>query len=369
MFLYSCYVYSYSIYIHATQVNKENFAYIYRFAYSEQNITVGHISICSFDTKQVTCMMLCYDREITLQYVMFSIRRQCRKYCRILYNARCLLALVLVVLIVFILFSKHYQLYKKFTENSNLTTKTKSATVSVAGKKLTLQDSYYLVTAIRSREFKWLLKFIAGVILEDEFELIIWSLNLRDCEFNYLRNLKTSFRLHIHRFPYHFHPLHIRSYELTAIKPIVIQSSAVTFGEVIWIEPSGKLPLQIKRLIEILNDKGFVAGSSSKQPQGNCLTDAIGVNFIQYKTFLDSWVECARTNSCIAKIWNKNKAVNGVDVLFEYFRKERKIRCESIKSLDVPSSGLLNHWESNEKELCPLHKACVLTGKHFNIIT
>ena len=81
---------------------------------------------------------------------------------------------------LFTLFSKHYQLQKKFTDSS----KTNVNSASVTGKQLTLQDSYYLVTAISSREFKWLLKFIAGVILEDEFELIIWSLNLRDCEFD-----------------------------------------------------------------------------------------------------------------------------------------------------------------------------------------
>ena len=310
-----------------------------------------------------TCLPLCYGSEKSAT-VMFSIHRQCRKYCRILYSVRYLLAFLLIVLIVlFTLFSKHYQAHKKFTDIS----KTNVISTSIARKQLTLQDSYYLVTAISSREFKWLLKFIAGVILEDEFELIIWSLNLRDCEFNYLRNLKTAFRIHIHRFPYHFHPLHVRSYQLTAIKPIIIQSCANTFGEVIWIEPSGKLLPQIKHLIEILNDKGFVAGSSSKQVDGNCLTDAIGVNYIQYKTFLDSWVECAKTNSCIAKISNKNKVVNGVDMLFEHFRKERKIRCASIKSSDVPSSDVLSHWERNEKELCPFHKACVLTGKLLNI--
>ena len=292
---------------------------------------------------------------------MFSIRRYCQNYCRILYSVRCLLAFLLIVLFVlFTLFSKHYQLQKKFTDSS----KTNVNSVSVTGKQLTLQDSYYLVTAISSREFKWLLKFIAGVILEDEFELIIWSLNLRDCEFNYLRNLKAAFRIHIHRFPYHFYGLHIRSYQLTAIKPIIIQSCAITFGEVIWIEPFGKLLLQTRHLNEILNDKGFVAASSSKQVDGNCLTDAIGVNYIQYKTFLDSWVECAKTSSCIAKISNENKVINGVDMLFEHFRKERNIRCVFIKSSGVPSSDVLNHWESNEKELCPLHKACVLTGKH-----
>ena len=106
-----------------------------------------------------------------------------------------------------------------------------------------------------------------------------------------------------------------------------MQSSAIAFGEVIWIEPSEKLLLQTRHLNEILNNKGFVAASSSKQVVGNCLTDAIGVNYIQYKTFLESWVECAKTNSCIAKISNKNKAINGVDMLFEHFRKERKIGC------------------------------------------
>ena len=282
-----------------------------------------------------------------------SIRRQLRKFYRTFARANCLSIFLSIVIIVFVLFSKYDKQHTEFTDILN--------TKCVVGKQAVFKDSYYLVTAISSREFKWLLQFIDGVMNEDGLELIIWSLNLRDCELSYLNNLKTPFRIHLHRFLYHFHPLHIRSYGQTAIKPIVIHSSAITFGEVIWIEPSGRFPLPIKDVILHLNDKGFIAGSTDEAKR-DCRIIAIGVNYIQYKPFLERWVECAKNNTCISNILDENNAKNGVDMLFEQFRRGKRIPCVSIKSSDVPPTNIFNHWESNKKELCPLKKACVLTG-------
>ncbi len=293
-----------------------------------------------------------------------TLRRQYRKICHTFYQLRHLLVLILIVAVLFSIYLPAKDKYKSGTYNPSL------KRISMLGKQLTVKDNYYLVTAVSSREFKWLLRFIDSLFIQSgEFELLIWSLDLRDCEFNYLKNLKTLFRIHLHRFPYHFHPLHIRYYESTAIKPIVFASAAVTFGEIIWIEPHAKLPLRLDNIIEILSDKGFIAASDSKSLHRECLTNAVGANYIRYKKFIEEWAECARDGSCIAEALSKHKgqAEPGMDVLFELHRKRKKFPCivmeNKVVSSYVESSGVLPEWESNEEELCQLHKACILTGK------
>ena len=296
------------------------------------------------------------------------VRQQCRKiYLRYIL----ILMFTINVLVLLSIYSNHRNPQAQHDDSLQSGTYKDSPRASlVFGKQATLKDNYNLVTAVSSREFKWRLEFIDSVVIEDgEFELIIWSLDLRDCEFNYINNLKTPFRIHLHHFPYHFHPLHIRYYHLTAIKPIVLESAAVAFGEAIWIEPDNiKLPSLLDNIIQILSDKGFIAASSSEPLHRQCLTVAIGVNYLRYKTFIEEWAECARKNSCIAETLHKSKEKTqlGVDMLFELHRKEKKFPCvvveSQIESSDVDSSSVLTKWKINEMELCKLHKGCVLTG-------
>jgi hypothetical protein len=242
-------------------------------------------------------------------------------------------------------------------------------TTLMSSKKVTVKDSYNLVTAISSQEFEWLLEFIDSLTAQGgEFDLTVWSLDLRDCEFNYLKNLKTSVRIHLHHFPYHFHPLHIRHYHLSAIKPIVLQSAAAAFGEVIWIEPESKIAsLLLDDIIEVVSDAGFVAASSSKTSQGQCVTIAIGINYLRYKNFIEKWLDCARKASCIAKAFEKSNLPQAdMDMLFEEHREARKFSCVVMKSKEetsnVETANVLTNWQDSESELCRLHKACVLTG-------
>ena len=281
-----------------------------------------------------------------------QVRRQCHTY----------LLLVLLFIIVFALFTIYFS---KQTIGSSGLLKTR-----IDIKVVTFKDSYNLVTAISSREFKWLLRFIDSVISQGgEFDITVWSLDLRDCEFNFLKNLKTSVRIHLHHFPYHFHPLHIRYYHLTAIKPIVLGSAAAAFGEAIWIEPNSKTGILLDDVIQVVSDVGFVAASSSKTSQTECLTIAIGINHIRYKHFIENWLECARTAACIAKAFDKSniKPHAGVDMLFEQHRQARKFSCvvmeNKVETSKVEISSVLTNWQRSEGELCQLHKACVLTGK------
>ena len=239
-----------------------------------------------------------------------------------------------------------------------------------------LKDSYNLVTAISSREFQWLLKFVDSVIIQNgQFDITVWSLDLRDCEFNFLKNLKTSVRIHLHHFPYHFYPLHIRYYHLTAIKPIVLGSAAAAFGEVIWIEPNIKIVLLLDNIIQVVDNAGFVAASRSKTSQGECITLAIGINYIRHKQFIENWLECAKTAPCIAKALNKSivKPHPGVDMLFEQHRRDRKFSCVVMESkaetLNVKANNVLTNWERKQRELCQLHNVCVLTGNLFELLS
>ena len=297
----------------------------------------------------------------------FRLRPQVRREC---HRLRYLLV-VLLFIIVFALFSIYFS--KQIIPSENLKTRIDNAysKKTAALKEVTFKDTYNLVTAISSREFKWLLRFIDSVVSQGgEFDITVWSLDLRDCEFNFLKNLKTSVRIHSHHFPYHFHPLHIRYYHLTAIKPIVLGSAAAAFGEVIWIEPNSKIVLLLDNIIQVVSDVGFVAASSSKKTsQSECLTMAIGINYIRYKHFIENWLECARTAACIAKAFDKSNIEPraGVDMLFEHHRQARKFSCvvmeNKVETSKVEISSVLTNWQRSEGELCQLHKACVLTGK------
>ena len=289
------------------------------------------------------------------------LRPQVRKQCYRSYDVRYFLAFLILLIIVFALFSIHSSKYN--TSSGHL--EDSSKTILTVSKEVTLKDSYNLVTAISSREFEWLLKFIDSLTAQGgEFDLTVWSLDLRDCEFNYLKNLKTSVRIHLHHFPYHFHPLHIRHYHLSAIKPIVLQSAAAAFGEVIWIEPDSKIAsLLLDDIIEVVSDAGFVAASSSKTSQGQCVTIAIGINYLRYKLFIEKWLECALVDSCIAKAFNKSnmKPQNGVDMLFEEYRKAQKFSCAVMKS-EEETLNVESNWRESWEKSCRIDNVCVLTG-------
>ncbi|XP_028404155.1 uncharacterized protein LOC114526820 isoform X2 [Dendronephthya gigantea] len=282
---------------------------------------------------------------------------------------------IFFIIIGIILFSIYFRQHRKhnvssITKNSRFINGFPMAMIFKSDEKeIAVKDNYYLVTAISSHEFIWLLKFVDTLFSHGgELELIVWSLDLRDCEFNYVKNLNTPFRIHLHRFPYHFHPLHIRYYHLNAIKPIVLESASLTYGEIIWIEPSVKLPLQLDSIIEILSDKSFIAASSSNPSDaGHCQTYAIGVNYIRSKTLIEAWAQCARNRSCIAAALNRRTGHQSViDMFFEKRRKDMKLPCTvfNTKAVEIKTDGVLKQWESNKEARCKQHKVCVLTGSH-----
>ena len=307
--------------------------------------TVKLLIFCTFSNSIKAIMSL-----------LFPVRKECVRYLFVL-------LLIINVLALFLIYAS-----KDATSScpgATIDNKDSLKTTLMSSKKVTVKDSYNLVTAISSQVFEWLLEFIDSLTAQGgEFDLTVWSLDLRDCEFNYLKNLKTSVRIHLHHFPYHFHPLHIRHYHLSAIKPIVLQSAAAAFGEVIWIEPDSKIAsLLLDDIIEVVSDAGFVAASSSKTSQGQCVTIAIGINYLPYKLFIEKWLECALVDSCIAKAFNKSnmKPQNGVDMLFEEYRKAQKFSCAVMKSEEETLNAERNWRESWEKS-CRLDNVCVLTG-------
>lgn len=303
----------------------------------------------------------------------FGLRPQYRK----IYHRFCYMKswyyLITSIIIVIVLFSIYFRQHPKH----NVSSKTKNSQftngfsmISKGEKEVAVKDNYYVVTAISSREFIWLLKLVDTLFSHGgELELIIWGLDLRDCEFGYLKNLNTPFKIHLHRFPYHFQPLHVRYYHLNAIKPIILESASLTYGEIIWIEPYVKLPLQLDNIIQILSDKSFIAASSSYPSHaGHCLTYAVGVNYIRFKTLVQAWAECARKRSCIAGALNRTDDHSMVDTFFEKRRKDMRLPCTVFNTKAVELSydktaGVLTQWESNKNDHCKLHKACVLTGK------
>lgn len=129
-------------------------------------------------------------------------------------------------------------------------------------------DHYYLVTAITSNEFDWLLEIIDAANFQvkeyasDEFQFLIWTVNIPVCEFRYLTRW-SKLSVKVNRFPFHYYPLHIRQYHVTAIKPIVFSTTVAMYGEAIWIEPYTKLTFWLNEIALKLNVEGSVIGTTS----------------------------------------------------------------------------------------------------------
>ena len=239
---------------------------------------------------------------------------------------------VVAVVIVFVVFHFHYL---NWNQGNKCNLLAKELYVNNAQERIK-KDNDYLVTAISSYEFEWLMKFIDRLIAQsngsDDFEFIIWTLNLRTCESEYLTRLRRP-RIRLFRFPYHFYPLHMRQYHIIALKPIVISRTIAMYGEAIWIEPNTQLSFLLTDISRTLNHGGFVLGSataSESSPQ--CPVGVLALSIFRHNSFLTDWEWCAKNETCIAKVLKKSddEATSVVDKLLEFHRKKKGLRCSTL---------------------------------------
>ncbi|XP_046853538.1 uncharacterized protein LOC124446720 [Xenia sp. Carnegie-2017] len=243
--------------------------------------------------------------------------------------------------------------------------------VNISGIK---KDNYYFVTAITSSEFDWLLKFMDTALAQNEdvneLMFIIWTLNLRTCETEYLTR-QVRFNVKVYRFPYHYHPLHVRLYHIAAIKPIVLKKMVNMYGEAVWIEPHTEPSFSLSAISLKLNLKGsMMVSTSRKLPEGQCVVNVVGFSLLRFFSFLTEWESCAINASCIAEAIGKkdDDAPPGTDRLFKFVRKKRHLRCEILgvkydRNFADDSSLIFKNW-NQYRHTCRQHEGCILTGTH-----
>lgn len=238
------------------------------------------------------------------------------------------------------------------------------------------KDLYHIVTAASSLEFQPLLKLIDSLKNHASgFDLLVWSLDLRACELNYLSNLKAPFRHLVNEFPFHFHPLHIRSFHMAALKPIIVEISVQSFGQLLWIDPTSVVTKDPLPLPGRLADNGFVVSAMDPSSRSVCTGEVVGFNYLSdpYNNVLKPWAKCAKTRACILSYMNKTRTVNdGVDPLLQAYVAKAKLRCTPTDVISAQASfnggpfPNLARWKTSESKLCSRHKGCVLTGNHLS---
>ncbi|XP_046853880.1 uncharacterized protein LOC124447025 [Xenia sp. Carnegie-2017] len=237
------------------------------------------------------------------------------------------------------------------------------------------QDNYHFVTAITSNEFDWLLKFMDTALAQnedmDELVLIIWTLNLRKCESEYLTR-QVRLNVKVYPFPYHYHPLHIRLYHIAAIKPIVLTKMVNMYGEAVWIEPHTEPSFLLAAISKKLNLKGYMFVSTSRHlSEGQCVVNVVGFSLFRHFSFLTNWASCAKNASCIAEVMAKEEdsAPPGTDRLFEFHRRKENVSCEILdvinhRNFAYDPSFIFKNWNNKYRHICRQHEGCILTGSH-----
>ena len=198
----------------------------------------------------------------------------------------------------------------------------------------------------------------------------MWSLDLRACELNYLLNLKTPFKLSINQFPFHFHPLHVRSAHMNAYRPIILEIGVQSLGQILWIDPTCVVSNDPLPLIGKLTDRGFVISAVGKNSDG-CSSRVVGFNFLSpsYDKFLKPWANCAKNRSCILPV-TEIVLENDEDPYLDSLMKRAKFKCTPTSSVERQASFSSGHfptfgrWKASEKAFCARYKGCILTGSH-----
>ena len=218
------------------------------------------------------------------------------------------------------------------------------------------KDAFHIVTAASSGEFKPLLKLIDSLSrYVDTVELSVWSLDLSLCQVKFLEEMETDLKLRIEQFPYHIYPLHIRSFHLAAVKPIVLELASKTYGEALWASPNAIIHTGLKEIIGKIGDQkgSAIVGSGGA---------VIGMNYHRYKSFLTLWADCARDQSCIKKY-----ALNGIlhdtdDKMLQHFMAAQRLDYETLDGIKLggtayQSPSLLS-WENSASKLCKRNQVC-----------
>lgn len=224
-----------------------------------------------------------------------------------------------------------------------------------------IKDVFHIVTAADSQQFQPLLKLIDSLAKhESSMELWIWSLDLSACQVEYIDNLQTNLKIVIEQFPYHSYPLHIRQFHLVAIRPIVLEITSMTYGEALWLDPTTVLSKELTELT------GKIGGN-----EGNAIvTDgtAIGINYQKYERFLEAWVKCVKTESCIKDYASKTNLLSN-DAILKDFMLQYKLHSEHFDGIqvgnkDTQSPSLIN-WQNSASKLCSLYKVRKNTGDQW----
>ena len=204
----------------------------------------------------------------------------------------------------------------------------------------------------------------------------MWSLDLRACELNYLLNLKTPFKLSINQFPFHFHPLHVRSAHMNAYRPIILEIGVQSLGQILWIDPTCVVSNDPLPLIGKLTDEGFIISAVDKT--AGCSSKVVGFGLSpSYDKVLKPWVNCAKKQSCILPVTKIARGKRDEDPYLDGLVKQAKFECTPTSSVKQQASFNGGHfptfarWTASEKALCTPHNGCILTGSRqsFDCVT
>lgn len=280
--------------------------------------------------------------------------------------------LVFIMLITAFAYNQGYlSLNNAKDAGSTMSTRPSQLEPSLVFKAPLNKDLYHVVTAASSAEFRPLLKLIDSLKKHASgFELLVWSLDLRACELDFLYRLAIPFKITVNEFPFHFHALHIRSFHMNALKPIILDNGAKTFGQLLWIDPTSVVSKDPMTLTDRLTNTGFVVSAQNTSSMSVCTGQVVGFNYLStpYEKLLKPWAECAKSRPCILSYMNKTR--QGIHPLLNAHVAKAKLRCVPTdtvvraRSYDGDHSLTLARWKTAEPSLCSRRKGCVLTGSH-----